>query len=153
MRYLARMSEFFSTMTSEMGARRRRLRGALGDRGQAIAEFLILSGLVVGSLGLLLGPWMPRAAPWGFALPFVFILGFILIERRRQRAVAAGAEPATIAAGYDWTVLLFGFACAAAGAAAFVIAWGEKPAPPPPDTWVPPETTIDSSVEVVPPGP
>lgn len=75
-------------MFAEMGARRKRLRLAMGDRGQAVMEFLVLSGLVAGSLGLLIGDWMPVAAPWGFALPFVFVAGFLLIEARRQAALA-----------------------------------------------------------------
>src|SRR5690349_12003197 len=83
------MSGFFSSLVAEMGARRRRQRQAFGDRGQSVIEFLVLSGLVMGSLGLLLGDWMPAAAPWGFALPFVFVAGFLLIEARRQAALAA----------------------------------------------------------------
>lgn len=76
-------------MFTEMGARRRRLRAMFGDRGQGVAEFLVLGGLLVGSLGLFVREWMPAAAPWGFALPFVFIAGYLLIEARRQAAVAA----------------------------------------------------------------
>lgn len=75
-------------MIAEIGARRKRLRAAFGDRSQALVEFLVLGGLAVGSLGLLLGEWMPAAAPWGFALPFVFVAGFFLIEARRQAGVA-----------------------------------------------------------------
>ena len=74
-------------MFTEMGARRRRLRASLGDRGQALTEFLVLGGLAVGSLGLFVRPWMPAAAPWGFWLPLVFIVGFLLIEARRQAAI------------------------------------------------------------------
>jgi hypothetical protein len=81
------MAGFFSTLVSEQGARRRRLRASMGDRGQGIIEFLTLGGLVAGSLGLLLGAWMPAAAPWGFALPVVFAIGFVLLERRRQAAL------------------------------------------------------------------
>lgn len=76
-------------MFAEIGARRRRLRASLGDRGQAITEFLVLGGLVIGSLGLFLRPGMAAIAPWGFALPIVFLLGVLLIEARRQIAVRA----------------------------------------------------------------
>lgn len=76
-------------MFAEMNLRRRRLRAALGDRGQAIVEFLVLAGLMLGSLGLLLRPWMAGVTPWGFVLPFVFVIGFVLIEVRRQRSVRA----------------------------------------------------------------
>ena len=74
-------------MAGEIGARRRRLRAAFGDRGQAFTEFLVLAGLAVGSLGLVVREGMVRTAPWGFALPFVFVIGYLLIDARRQRAV------------------------------------------------------------------
>jgi len=83
------MGGFLSAMFAEIGARRRRMRASLGDRGQAIVELLVLGGLVIGSLGLFLRPWMPAVAPWGFAIPLVFIVGVFLIEARRQIAVRA----------------------------------------------------------------
>src|SRR5262245_10838673 len=86
------MGAFLSSLFSEVGARRRRLREHLGDRGQAILEFLVLSGLATGSLGLYLRPWMPAAAPWGFWLPLVFIAGYLLIDARRQSALAQSSD-------------------------------------------------------------
>lgn len=142
------MNGFFSSLFTEMGARRRRMRAQFGDRGQAIFEFVLLGGLVIGSLGLLLEPWMPAAAPWGFALPFVFVLGYLLIDSRRQRATANAAEPKTIAPKYDWTVVLWSLACALAGAAAFVIAWTSRPVQPDHNIWTPPENAV--SVEMSP---
>lgn len=131
-------------MFEEMGARRRRLRASLGDRGQALVEFLVLGGLALGSLGLFVRPWMAAAAPWGFFLPVVFLVGYGLIEARRQIAQARSADAQKTSAGYDWTVLLWSFGCALAGAAAFVIAWSAKPA----EEWTPPENT--PNVEIVP---
>lgn len=130
-------------MFAEMGARRRRLRASLGDRGQAIAEFLVLGGLLLGSLGLFVRAWMPAAAPWGFGAPFVFLVGFLLIEFRRQANLkAAEADPAKISQNYDWITLLWSLGCALAGGAAFAIAWGAQPPPPPPDHWTPPESSV-----------
>lgn len=141
------MAGFLTDMLEEMGARRRRLRAALGDRGQSIAGFLVMSGLALGSLGLFVRPWMAEAAPWGFALPFVFAIGFVAIEFRRQARVRrAGADAP--APQSDWLVLLWSFGCALAGAAAFVIAWTSEPAPPPEDIWTPPESAV--SVEISP---
>lgn len=131
-------------MFEEMGARRRRLRASLGDRGQALVEFLVLSGLALGSLGLFVRPWMPAAAPWGFWLPFVFLAGYLLIDARRQIAQARAADAERTAAGYDWMALLWSFGCALAGAAAFVIALSAKPT----EEWIPPENT--PTVEIVP---
>jgi hypothetical protein len=143
--YLGRMGVFMSAMFEEMGARRRRLRAVLGDRGQALVEFLVLGGLVLGSLGLFARPWMPAAAPWGFWLPLVFLVGYFLIEARRQIALRRSANPESISAGYDWMVLLWSFGCSLAGAAAFVIALSAKPA----EYWTPPPDT--PSVEIMSP--
>jgi hypothetical protein len=142
------MGGFFSSLFAEMGARRRRLRAALGDRGQALAEFLVLGGLMVGSLGLFARPWMPDAAPWGFWLPLVFVVGYLLIDARRQVALARAEAPEKVAAGYDWVALLWSFGCALTGAAAFVIAWGAEPPPAPEDVWTPPENSV--SVDISP---
>lgn len=116
----------------------------MGDRGQGIIEFLVLGGLVLGSLGLLIEPWMPGAAPWGFAIPIVFVVGFLLIELRRQ-----AAPPQTDSDGksapktYDWLVVLWSLGCALAGAAAFVIAWSAQPAPLHEDeNWRPPANAV-----------
>jgi hypothetical protein len=142
--YSAPMAGFFASMFDEMGARRRRLRAPLGDRGQGIVEFLVLGGLLIGSLGLFVREWMPGAAPWGFAIPFVFLIGYGLIDYRRQAAAArVGADPARVSASYDWTALLWAFGCALAGAAAFVIAWSAEPPPAPgEDVWTPPESSV-----------
>ena len=138
------MGSFFSGMFNEMGARRRRLRAAFGDRGQAFAEFLVLGGLAVGSLGLFVRPWMPGAAPWGLWLPLVFVIGYLLIEVRRQAALAReGADADKLGASYDWIALGWSFGCALLGAAAFVIAWSAQPAPPvDPNEWTPPESAV-----------
>lgn len=197
------MAGFFTNLFDELGERRRRLRKSLGDRGQALASFAILAGLMLGSLGLYLRPWMIDVAAWGFAVPVVFLVGYLLIEWRRQIAVqqykarlpALNAEMdaqelaslrqamredpdfdpedvveveerfradaqrrasermdqanATVAAsGYDWTARLFAFACALAGAAAFVIAFTSEPPAPQIEEWTPPDSAV--SVDISP---
>jgi len=137
------MGGFLASMFGEMGARRRRMRGALGDRAQGFVEFLVLAGLMVGSLGLVVREWMPGAAPWGFAIPFVFVIGYVLIEARRQATLARGTDAEKTASSYDWLALLWSFGCALAGAAAFVIAWtSAPPAPPEEEVWTPPESSV-----------
>lgn len=132
-----------------MGARRRRLRASLGDRGQGLVEFLVLGGLMVGSLGLFVREWMPAAAPWGFALPFVFLAGYALIDARRQAQLARAEAPERVNTSYDWIALLWSFGCALAGAAAFVIAWSAQPlAPQEEEIWTPPESSV--SVDISP---
>src|SRR6185503_1733454 len=78
------MNGFFASLFAEMGARRRRMRAAFGDRGQALVEFLVLGGLLLGSLGLFVREGMADKAAWGFALPPVFVIGFLAIDARRQ---------------------------------------------------------------------
>jgi hypothetical protein len=135
----APMSNFFASLFAEMGARRKRLRAALGDRAQGFVEFLVLVCLVAGSIGLFARPWMADAAPWGFALPLVFVLGYLAIEARRQAAPEHN---------YDWWVLLWSFGCALAGAAALVIAWSAAPATPPPEViWTPPEDAVGVNLD------
>lgn len=135
-------------MFEEMGARRKRLRDAFGDRGQGVVEFLVLAGLFVGSAGLFVRDWMPAAAPWGFAVPLVFVLGYILIEARRQRTRRAeNADAAGITRRYDMFVGLWCLACALLGAAAFAIAWSAQPAPTQTqDDWSPPRNTVPTEI-------
>jgi hypothetical protein len=140
------MNGFLSAMFAEMGARRRRMRAAFGDRGQALVEFLVLGGLAVGSLGLFVREGMIRAAPWGFALPLVFVIGFAAIEARRQGETKAAGEEARINTRYDWIVLLWSFGCALLGVAAFVLAWTAQPHVAPQEDWQPPRETVDVDI-------
>ncbi|MGD9967924.1 MAG: hypothetical protein AB7T59_15490 [Hyphomonadaceae bacterium] len=136
------MAGFFASLFDEMGARRRRLRLSIGDRGQALASFAVLAGLMLGSIGLFIRPWMAAVAPWGFAVPAVFVVGYLLIDWRRQAALGRGGDAEKTAAAYDGAARLFSFACALAGAAAFVIALTSEPAAPQIDDWTPPESAV-----------
>ncbi|MEQ1818674.1 MAG: hypothetical protein ABL871_08690 [Terricaulis sp.] len=142
------MAGFFTNFFDELGERRRRLRKSLGDRGQTLASFAVLAGLVLGSAGLYLRPWMIGVAAWGLVVPVVFVIGYVLIEWRRQAALASGAAPEAIATSYDWTARLFSLACALAGAAAFVIAFSSEPPAPQIEEWAPPENAV--SVDISP---
>lgn len=133
-------------MFDEMGARRRRLRAGFGDRGQALVEFLVLGGLAVGSLGLFVRPGMTHAAPWGLWLPLVFVIGFLAIEARRQARLQHSGDGAKTSAGFDWAVLLWCFACALLGVAAFVLAWTAQTRPPVHEDWQPPREAVDVDI-------
>jgi hypothetical protein len=142
-------------MFAEYGARRRRLQAIFGDRGQSLVEFALVFGLSLGSLGLFVREWMARSAPWGFALPFVFLIGYLLIEARRQGALKRGADADSVQSVHDWSAALWAMACALAGVAAFVIAWNSEPPapppPPPPEEWLPPDSAVDSTIMFAPP--
>ena len=142
------MGAFLISLFDELGERRRRLRVSLGDRGQTLASFAVLAGLVLGSLGLFIRPWMAAAAPWGFAIPIVFVLGYVLVDWRRQRALARGGDADKTALAHDWTARLFSFACALAGAAAFVVALSSEPPAAQIEEWTPPESAV--SVDISP---
>ncbi|MET0181813.1 MAG: hypothetical protein ABW199_02890 [Caulobacterales bacterium] len=115
----------------------------VGDRGQSFVELLILAGLVLGSIGLYMRDWMAAAAPWGFAIPFVFAAGSVLLELRRQGALRAGADQEAVAKRYDLLVMVWSIGCAAAGAATFIFALLAEPAPPPKENiWQPPESAV-----------
>lgn len=136
------MAGFFTNFFDELGERRKRLRKSLGDRGQSFASFAILAGLILASLGLYLRPWMIGVAAWGFAVPAFFVIGYLLIEWRRQADVKRSGESDALATKYDWTARLFALACALAGAAAFVIAFSSEPPSPQIEEWSPPESTV-----------
>jgi hypothetical protein len=140
------MRGFFASLFAETGARRRRLRAAMGDRGQGLVEFLVLGGLAMGSLGLFVRDWMPAAAPWGLALPVVFVIGFLLIDARRQATLARAETSERVSQSYDWIVLGWSFGCALAGAAAFVIAFSAQPHVE--EEWAPPQSAV--SVDISP---
>src|SRR5262245_2767317 len=140
------MNGFFASMFAEMGARRRRMRASFGDRGQALVEFLVLGGLAVGSVGLFVREGMIRAAPWGFALPVVFVIGFAAIDARRQAQLKTNGDETKTGAQYDWIVLLWSFSCALLGVAAFVLAWTAQPHVAPQEDWQPPRSAVDVDI-------
>lgn len=132
---------YFAALFSELGARRRRLRGALGDRGQSLFEFGVLSAFALGSFGLALSHWpAARALAWGAVAPLLFVTGYALLDLRRQRADGA-AESAR--KGHDWVALGWTLCCA--GLAIALFAWAMSYAPPQPaeaQGWQPPEDTV-----------
>ncbi len=127
---------FFSNLGQELAARRRRLRATLGDRGQSLFEFSLLSAFMLGSLGLFIRDWMPAAAPWGVAAPFVFAIGYGLLDVRRQAAPEK--------AGHDLIALGWTLFCAAIALAAFIIALLSAPPPAAPvdPGWTPPDDAV-----------
>jgi hypothetical protein len=83
-------------------------------------------------------------APWGPVLPLALIAAYILLERRRQAALAAGGESEAVNAAYgaraNWLFVVF----ALAGAATF--AWALLK--PPPESFVPEEPPVSGTFDV-----
>jgi hypothetical protein len=164
------MNGFFASLFAEMGARRRRMRAVFGDRGQALMEFLVLGGLLLGSLGLFVRDGMIDKAPWGFAVPLVFLIGFLVIDARRQARQAqqteqteqteqtqqaqqtqetpnsAETEQAKTSGRHDWIVVLWSFGCALLGVGAFMLAWTSQTRAPAQQEWQPPREAVDVDI-------
>ncbi|MGE3250061.1 MAG: hypothetical protein AB7J28_02850 [Hyphomonadaceae bacterium] len=136
------------------------MRRALGERVHGIFEMVVIGCLGAGSLGLFLAPYMPGAAPWGFAIPFVFAGGYALIDARRQAALAAVAgeqeipdeeglphapRAKRITRTHDLLAAALALLCAALGAFAFYVAYNAAPADPAQveEDWQPPETALE----------
>ncbi len=125
----------FSVAIDEFFARRQRMQKRFKVFVGGVIEFVFFGGLVLGVAAAFLGRW------YG-VLPLVaFVGGYLLLERRRQGALAKGQDEAVVLNQYDR--LNFGMTAALAllGLWVFIGAmhakdvegW-TKPAPPPPKT-------------------
>jgi hypothetical protein len=143
------MGEFLSAFIDEALARRRRIASTIGPLAQGLFDLALLGGVVIGSLGLFSFPWMPEAAPWGFAIPVIYLAGHLLLDARRQASLAMGQDGETVKERGDLFAVLFSLAAAAVGAATFAYALSqepEPPPPPPPEEWSPPENAPELDI-------
>jgi hypothetical protein len=143
------MGTFLQSFFDEVMARRRRIASTIGPLAQGIFDLALLGGVVIGSLGLFSFPWMPAVAPWGFALPVVYLVGHGLLDARRQAALGAGHDPEEVKERGDLFAVLFSMAWAALGAATFMYALQQEPEPPPPppaEEWTPPENVPELDI-------
>ncbi len=104
---------FLASLGSEFVARRERLREALGDRNASILEFVFLAGIVMGGLAALFGELR------GLAPLAALIVGYVLLDVTRQRALAAGADIVQTRKRQDRLILALFAAMAVMGAAMF----------------------------------
>ncbi|MGE3143437.1 MAG: hypothetical protein AB7L65_08960 [Hyphomonadaceae bacterium] len=133
---------FFSALLDETAARRKRLRQALGDRGQSLFEFALLTGLVIGAGSFYLRDWLAAYAPLTLLLPFAFVLGYGLIEARRQSEFKAGAAEESVRKRYDLAALAWAILCGGLGLGLLCYAMTAKPPPAPATGWEPPRGTV-----------
>lgn len=135
----------WSAFASEFAARRRRLRKALGDWRSSLLEFSLLAGTLMGASSQAFGPKGFLGAYYGPFLPVLALVGYVVIEQARQRALTQGTEEVALRASFDRRALFFLIAVAAIGYATFV--WALF-APPPfelvPET--PPARTLDVTI-------
>jgi hypothetical protein len=125
----------FNTVIEEFLARRQRMQKRFKPLLGGILELAFFSGLVLGVAAVFLGRW------YG-ALPLIaFLVGYGLLERRRQGAIKAGQGEEVVQRQYDRLNLAMTAALAIVGIWVFagamhakdVEGW-VKPAPPPPKT-------------------
>ena len=143
------MIAFFDSFLEEAIQRRQRIATTIGPRFQGVFDLMLLGGVTVGSLGLLVRPWMAQSAPWGFALPVVFLAGHVLLDARRQAQLARGGDPEAVRARADLFAVAWGIGCAAVGAATFFLAFQDAPPPPPPapvEEWSPPHSAFEVDI-------
>ncbi len=110
------VSAFFADLVDEFLARRTRLRAAYGDRAATLIEFVLVSGLALGAFAMAFGIW------WGLAPLAAALAGYALLDRNRQRALAAGADAFGVRRRQDRLALLLFAAMAVCGAAVFALA-------------------------------
>jgi hypothetical protein len=143
------MAHYFEAFINEALARRRRIASTIGPLAQGWFDLALLGGVVIGSVGLFAYPWMPWAAPWGFALPFACAIGHGLLDARRQTALARGDDSEKVQERGDFAAVLWGLGCASAGVVTFAYAYLQEPAPPPPaptEEWAPPDSVIELDI-------
>jgi hypothetical protein len=125
-------------MLDELGARRRRLTRKFSPFLGGLLEFAMLGGLVLGVAAV------PLGRPWG-ALPLLgWLAGYIVLDRRRQAALAAGGEPEAVQRSSDPTVLWLTIALAALGFWVFLGAMQAKER----EGWQKPEDPLPPAVEL-----
>lgn len=125
---------FLSSTFEELGARRKRLHVRFKPLVAGLIEFALLSGLVLSVAAVFLGRW------YGALPPLAFLIGYLLLEQRRQGALAAGQAEDTVRPRFDRLALAMTGALAALGLWVFAGAMQAKDA----EGWVePPPKTIN----------
>lgn len=134
---------FWSDLGGEFVARRKRLHRELKNLA-APAEFALLGGVVLAVAAPAVARNGFADAPWGPMLPLVLVAVYLLLERRRQAALAGGAETADVETAFDQRAKWLFIAAAVIGVATF--AWAMLK--PPPKTFIPEDPPVSSTFDV-----
>ena len=126
--YVNAMAGFLSNLGAELGARRKRLRKAIGDGRASLLEYVLLLGVVLGVASPSFGPKHFVGAYAAPVLPVLLIAGYLVIEANRQTLIARGQAAEAVRPANDQRVLRFLIAVAVIGYLVFV--WALL-APPP----------------------
>lgn len=134
---------FWSDLGGEFVARRKRLHRALKTLAAPV-ECALLGGVVLAVAAPAVARNGFADAPWGPMLPLVLAAIYLLLERRRQAALAGGAEAGAVESAYDQRAKWLFIVAAVIGAATF--AWAILK--PPPKTFIPEEPPASSTFDV-----
>ena len=114
------MAGFLSNLGAEFGARRKRLRKALGDGRASLLEYVLLLGLVLAIASPSFGPKHFVGGYFGPALPLLLVAGYVLLDANRQTLIARGQAEEAVRPAFDRRVLWFCIAVAGIGYLTFV---------------------------------
>lgn len=128
---------FFSTWASELFAQRMNLRRRLNENRATLIEFGVFMCMILGSAGLIVPKRGFEVAPWGVAIPALYLVAMLGAELIRQSALRKGGEAVAMRRGYGRVTGAIGLFCAAAGLATFIHAVTHGQPLPPPDPIVP----------------
>lgn len=141
---------FFTSLFEELGAKRRRLRRALGDWRASLVEALTVGGMGFGLFGPIAYPRGETELWHGLLAPLGLAAGLALLEARRRGALARGVDEARLRRGYDVLTLCLMAAMALAGVALYALSAATVPAAP---TITVPDTVPEDAVIIdLPPG-
>lgn len=111
---------FFGSLAAEFAARRKRLHVWAGGRGAAPLEFALLAGLVLGASAPAVVHDALDVAPWA-PLPLLLApILYLVLDVRRQGALAKGLEPEIVRSRYDRLIFMLLVLLALAGLGGFL---------------------------------
>jgi predicted secreted protein len=121
---------FLSGFLEEFGDQRRRLRRFAKEPRASLIEFTLFAGFVLAALGPIIVAHGYRAAPWGPAVPFLFLAAAVW-SYSRLRPNLGGVEEAPARQRHDRVVLAAAIIVSAIGVATFW--WAMRNGQPAPD--------------------
>lgn len=118
---------FLDALVTELGAKRRRLRRALGDWRASLVEALTLAGLAFGLFGPIAYPRGETEFWHGLLPPLGLAVGLVLLEARRQGALGRGVTEERLRRGFDGLTLALMAAMAVAGVSLYAVSAATVP--------------------------
>jgi hypothetical protein len=136
---------FLGSLAAEFVARRMRLHAWAGTRGAAPLEFALIGGLILGAAAVAVKDDALDVAPWAPAPLLLAPILYLVLDFRRQSALAQGVAPEIVQARYDRLIFILLVVLALAGFAGFL--WGVlAPAQAPESPILPSGRAFDATI-------